>query len=123
MFPTLGYLLRYLTGWDLRLPVPTFGLLWAAHYPHNVLRQGIFIPGCTGGYCAMLPDAVFPTSLWECAVCFALFFVLCGLRRRRLYFNNISKKSLVLVFNYVQIDPQRKSSLNKSRLLFLVCPV
>jgi phosphatidylglycerol:prolipoprotein diacylglycerol transferase len=58
--------------------------VWAAHYPHNVLRQGVFIPGCTGDYCAMLPDAVYPTSLYEAVVCFALFVVLWGLRRRLL---------------------------------------
>lgn len=56
--------------------------VWAAHYPHNVLRQGVFIPGCTGDYCAMLPDAVFPTSLYEAVICFLLFVVLWRLRRR-----------------------------------------
>ncbi|HLZ87339.1 MAG TPA: prolipoprotein diacylglyceryl transferase family protein, partial [Puia sp.] len=36
MFPNLGYLLRWLTGWNLSLPVPTFGFFmalsfWAAY--------------------------------------------------------------------------------------------
>ena len=29
MFPTLSYLLRWLTGWNLNLPVPTFGFFMA----------------------------------------------------------------------------------------------
>jgi phosphatidylglycerol:prolipoprotein diacylglycerol transferase len=65
-------------GWLSWLPNEA----WAAHYPHNVLRQGVFIPGCRLDYCAVLPDAVFPTSLYEFVVCLLLFFVLWGLRRR-----------------------------------------
>lgn len=56
--------------------------LWSAHYPHNVLRQGVYLPGCSGGYCTVLPQGVFPTSFYEFAVCLLLFFVLWGLRRR-----------------------------------------
>lgn len=88
----IGRLGCHLAGdgdWGIMVRTPKPGGLswapdwaWAAHYPHNVLRQGVFLPGCTGDYCSVLPDAVFPTSLWEFAVCFALFFVLWGLRRR-----------------------------------------
>src|SRR5579872_5426683 len=36
MFPNLGYLLRWLTGWNVSLPIPTFGFcmalsFWAAY--------------------------------------------------------------------------------------------
>jgi len=55
---------------------------WAAHYPHNVIRQGVFIEGCHLDYCTVLPDAVFPTSLYESLVCGLLFLVLWMLRRR-----------------------------------------
>ena len=55
---------------------------WTAHYPHNVLRQGVFIPGCQGDYCAVLPDGVFPTSLYESVVCLLFFGALWSLRRR-----------------------------------------
>jgi phosphatidylglycerol:prolipoprotein diacylglycerol transferase len=55
---------------------------WAAHYPHNVIRQGVYIEGCRLDYCTVLPDAVFPTSLYEFLVCGLLFFLLWMLRRR-----------------------------------------
>jgi phosphatidylglycerol---prolipoprotein diacylglyceryl transferase len=56
--------------------------IWAAHFPHNVLREGVFIPGCRGDYCAMLPDPVFPTALYESMVCLVLFLLLWGLSRK-----------------------------------------
>src|ERR1700752_4036185 len=46
-----------------------------------------------------------------------------GGRGNWLYFNIICKKNLFLFLSYVQIDPQRKSAANKSRLLLLVRPV
>jgi phosphatidylglycerol:prolipoprotein diacylglycerol transferase len=55
---------------------------WAAYYPHNVIRQGVYLEGCRLDYCTVLPDAVFPTSLYESLVCLLLFFLLWGLRRR-----------------------------------------
>ncbi len=55
--------------------------VWAAHYPHNVLRQGVYIPGCHLDYCSVLPEGVFPTSFYESVVCLALFLLLLFLRR------------------------------------------
>jgi phosphatidylglycerol:prolipoprotein diacylglycerol transferase len=55
---------------------------WAAHYPHNVIRQGVYLEGCHLDYCTVLPDAVFPTSLYEFLVCGVLFCLLWMLRRR-----------------------------------------
>jgi phosphatidylglycerol:prolipoprotein diacylglycerol transferase len=55
---------------------------WAAHYPHNVIRQGVYLEGCRLDYCTVLPDAVFPTSLYEFLICLLLFFLLWTLRRR-----------------------------------------
>ncbi len=57
---------------------------WAYRYPHNVLRQGIFIPGCQGNYCTMLLRPVYPTSLYESLICFLLFGILWAIRRRLL---------------------------------------
>src|SRR5690606_13982566 len=38
---------------------------WSFDFPHNVIHQGVPIPGCTGPYCYVLPEGVFPTSLYE----------------------------------------------------------
>ena len=58
--------------------------IWAAHYPHNVLRQGVFIPGCRLDYCSVLPEGVFPTSFYEAVACLLFFLLLWSLRRRLL---------------------------------------
>jgi phosphatidylglycerol:prolipoprotein diacylglycerol transferase len=55
---------------------------WAFNYPRNVISEGIPIPGCEGRHCMMLPDAVYPTPLYESVVCIALFFVLWSVRKR-----------------------------------------
>lgn len=55
---------------------------WAYKYPHNVNNVGIPIPGCTGKYCSMLENPVFPTPLWEAIACIGLFFVLWSLRKK-----------------------------------------
>ncbi len=55
---------------------------WAYNYPRNVISEGIPIPGCEGRHCMMLPDAVYPTPLYEAVICIALFFVLWGMRKR-----------------------------------------
>lgn len=55
---------------------------WSYNYPNNVVNDGIPIPGCTGHHCYMLPDAVYPTPLYEAVACILLFFVLWSLRRK-----------------------------------------
>lgn len=55
---------------------------WAYRYPHNVLNEGVPIPGCVGEYCNQLPQAVFPTPLYESIVCLILFGVLWFIRKR-----------------------------------------
>ncbi len=47
---------------------------WAYNYPHNVVNEGVLIPECSGSHCHVLPEPVFPTSLYEFSIC-ALFFV------------------------------------------------
>jgi prolipoprotein diacylglyceryl transferase len=56
--------------------------MWAYTYPHNVVGEGVPIPGCVGQYCNQLPAPVYPTALYEIIVCFALFLVLWMLRKR-----------------------------------------
>jgi phosphatidylglycerol:prolipoprotein diacylglycerol transferase len=55
--------------------------LWASRYPHNSIHQGMYISGCTGSHCTVLPLPVFPTPLYEAIVCFCLFLLLWRLRR------------------------------------------
>jgi phosphatidylglycerol---prolipoprotein diacylglyceryl transferase len=56
--------------------------LWASYYPHNSVRQGIYMPGCTGNNCTILPAPVYPTPLYEATICICLFLGLWLLRRR-----------------------------------------
>ena len=65
-------------GWLSFLP----DWAWSFHYPHNVINAGIPMPGCEGKHCMILEQPVFPTPLYESAVCIALFFVLWGFRSR-----------------------------------------
>ncbi|MBL0342468.1 MAG: prolipoprotein diacylglyceryl transferase [Bacteroidetes bacterium] len=55
--------------------------IWSYQYPHNVLSEGIPIPGCEGRHCMMLPEPVFPTPFYEAVICIGLFFVLWSLRK------------------------------------------
>ena len=58
--------------------------LVAYNYPHNVLREGAYFPGCSdpAEYCRFLPIPVFPTPFYETVTCLILFGGLMGLRRR-----------------------------------------
>ncbi len=56
--------------------------LFAYSYPHNVISEGVRIPGCDGQYCSQLPIPVFPTPFYETLVCLGLFFLLWSLRKR-----------------------------------------
>jgi len=55
---------------------------WASHYPHNVIKEGIPIPGCAGTNCTMLENPVWPTSLYESTVSFLFFLVLWFSRKK-----------------------------------------
>lgn len=55
---------------------------WAYTYPHNVLSEGIPIPGCEGPHCFMLPQPVYPTPLYEVVMALALFAFLWSIRKR-----------------------------------------
>jgi len=56
--------------------------LFAQNFRHNVNNDGIPIPGYQGEYMHVLPAGVFPTSLYEAAVCILLFFLLWSIRKR-----------------------------------------
>ncbi|MBS4056419.1 MAG: prolipoprotein diacylglyceryl transferase [Bacteroidales bacterium] len=56
--------------------------LWAYHYPHNILGEGIPIAGCTGRYCFQLEQPVFPTPVYETIMSLAIFAILWLIRKR-----------------------------------------
>lgn len=56
--------------------------LWSYNYPHNILNEGIPIPGCAGPHCFQLSEAVFPTPVYETLMAFAIFLFLWSIRKR-----------------------------------------
>lgn len=56
--------------------------LFAYNYPNNVNKSGIPIAGCEEQHCNQLPLAAFPTAFYETVICFILFGILWGLRKR-----------------------------------------
>lgn len=55
---------------------------WAYNYPHNVISEGIPIPDCVGQYCHILPQAVYPTPLYEIIAALLIFAFLWSIRKR-----------------------------------------
>jgi len=53
---------------------------WSFNFPHNVNDEGNLIPGCVGKFCHVLPQPVWPTSLYEAIACILLFFFLWSIR-------------------------------------------
>jgi prolipoprotein diacylglyceryl transferase len=55
---------------------------WAYQYPHNVVNEGVAIPGCVGAYCNQLPLPVYPTALYEIIMMFILFLIMWSFRKK-----------------------------------------
>jgi prolipoprotein diacylglyceryltransferase len=74
--------------------------VWAFKYPHNVVNNGVPIPGCTGPFCNELPLPVFPTPFYEVMMGLFIFALLWAFR------NKIKTPgimwSLYLIFNGVE---------------------
>lgn len=56
--------------------------IWSYNYPHNIINQGIPIPGCIGAHCRQLAEAVFPTPIYETAMALLIFAFLWSIRKR-----------------------------------------
>ncbi|MBK7031355.1 MAG: prolipoprotein diacylglyceryl transferase [Bacteroidales bacterium] len=78
-------------GWLTWLP----DWAWASNYPHNVLKEGIHIPGCIGSNCTMLDKPVWPTSLYESMISIISFGIL--------WFSRIRFKAPVTLFGLFMI--------------------
>ncbi|MEP6617144.1 MAG: prolipoprotein diacylglyceryl transferase family protein [Ginsengibacter sp.] len=63
---------------------PSFLPVWlfAYTYPHNVNEDGVLLPDCNDKYCRVLPQPVFPTSLYETTVCLLFFLLLWSIRKK-----------------------------------------
>ncbi len=55
---------------------------WAYTYPNNVIERGIPIPGCVGHYCNVLPEPVWPTSVYEFSMSVLIFLFLVAVRKK-----------------------------------------
>lgn len=56
--------------------------MWSFKFPHNVIHEGVPIPGCSGHYCMELPQGVYPTAFYEVIMALVLFGILWALRTR-----------------------------------------
>ena len=56
--------------------------LFAYSFPQNVNNDGVLIPGVTDEHYSVLPQPVFPTSLYETILCTMLFLILWGIRKK-----------------------------------------
>lgn len=57
--------------------------MWSYDYPHNVVSEGVLIPGCEADkFCSHLVPPVYPTPFYEVVMCITLFFVIWGIRKR-----------------------------------------
>lgn len=63
---------------------PSWIPVWmvAYNYPHNVINEGVRIPGCNEQYCSQLPIPVFPTPFYETILGLLLFGFLWSLRKK-----------------------------------------
>jgi prolipoprotein diacylglyceryltransferase len=68
-------------------PMPSWlsflpGWMWAWDFPHNVINEGIRIPGCDGSNCYVLGQPVYPTSFYETMLALIFFTILWIVRKR-----------------------------------------
>jgi phosphatidylglycerol---prolipoprotein diacylglyceryl transferase len=56
--------------------------MWAFKFPHNVVNEGIIMDNCTGKYCTILENPVFPTSFYDTVLCILFFLLLWAIRKK-----------------------------------------
>ncbi|MEI6521935.1 MAG: prolipoprotein diacylglyceryl transferase family protein [Bacteroidota bacterium] len=56
--------------------------MWAFRFPHNVIGDGIPIPGCEGPHCNQLQFPVYPTAFYETIMAFLIFLFLWAIRKK-----------------------------------------
>jgi prolipoprotein diacylglyceryltransferase len=93
---------------------------WSYTYPHNVIEEGIPIPGCIGPFCSQLPQGVYPAPLFEALACIALFGVLWAVRKRLKLTGQMF--SLYLILNGLERFAIEKIRVNVKMDLFGLHP-
>lgn len=76
-------------------------VLWRQHYAHNVIDEGVLIPGCEEVHCYILDVGRFPTPVYETVVCGLLFLLLWQLRKPMMAFPGMLW-GLFMVFNGIE---------------------
>lgn len=56
--------------------------VWSSKYSHNVVNEGVPIPGCVGNFCNELPLPVFPTPFYEVLMGLTIFALLWSIRNQ-----------------------------------------
>jgi len=56
--------------------------IWSYNFPNNVINAGVYIEGCVGRFCSVLPQPVWPTALYEVIMCVLLFAILWIIRKK-----------------------------------------
>lgn len=90
--------------------------VWSFTYPHNVINEGVLIPGCEGAHCYQLPQAVFPTPFYEILMAGILALVLWFIRKKI----NIPGMlfSIYLVLNGIERFAIEKIRVNSTYSIF-----
>ena len=83
--------------------------IWSYKYPNNVLNEGVPIPGCIGEYCNQLPEAVYPTPIYEVIMSILIFLFLWNIRKR-------IKIAGVLFFIYLTLNGIERFLIEKIRV-------
>lgn len=82
---------------------------WGYTYPHNVLKDGVPMEGCTFEYCRQLAEPVYPTPFYEVLMMCGVFAILWALRKR-------IKTVGMLFFIYVGLIAVERFAIEKIRV-------
>lgn len=55
---------------------------WSSYYDHNIINEGVPIPGCVEEHCFRLAQPVYPTPYYEFLMCTAVFIILWSFRKK-----------------------------------------
>ena len=74
--------------------------LWSYDYPHNVAKEGVLLENCQAIYCRVLPQGVYPTSIYEAVLAFGMSGFLWSRRKKMSVVGGLA--CLYLVMNGVE---------------------